>query len=55
MKLKIIIIVKRLYKEYIKKYINRLILAISYFQSFVAGSTSAIAWFTRSCGEKKSL
>tara|TARA_A100001011_G_scaffold360969_1_gene408718 strand:- start:251 stop:1996 length:1746 start_codon:yes stop_codon:yes gene_type:complete len=39
----VIIIVKRLYREYIKKYVNRLILAII-LSVIVAGSTSAIAW-----------
>ena len=39
----VIIIVKRLYREYIKKYISRLILAII-LSVIVAGSTSAIAW-----------
>ena len=39
----VIIIVKRLYREYIKKYISRLIVAII-LSVIVAGSTSAIAW-----------
>ena len=39
----VIIIVKRLYREYIKKYLSRLILAII-LSVIVAGSTSAIAW-----------
>ena len=39
----VIIIVKRLYREYIKKYISRVILAII-LSVIVAGSTSAIAW-----------
>ena len=39
----VIIIVKRLYKEYIKKYLGKLFLAII-LSVVVAGSTSTIAW-----------
>ena len=39
----VIIIVKRLYREYIKKYISKIFLAIL-LSVIVAGSTSAIAW-----------
>ena len=34
---------KRLYKDYTKKYLNKIILS-SIFSIIVAGSTSAIAW-----------
>ena len=36
-------ILKRLYKDYTKKYLNKIILS-SFFSIIVAGSTSAIAW-----------
>ena len=36
-------ILKRLYKDYTKKYLNKIILS-SVFSIIVAGSTSAIAW-----------
>ena len=36
-------IVKRMYDEYIKKYIFKILLA-AFFSILVAGSTSAIAW-----------
>ena len=36
-------IYKRLYKDYSKKYLNKIILA-GFFSILVAGSTSAIAW-----------
>ena len=36
-------IFKRLYKDYTKKYLNKIILS-SIFSIIVAGSTSAIAW-----------
>ena len=39
----VIIIVKRLYKEYIRKYSGKLVLALI-LSMIVAGSTSAIAW-----------
>ena len=39
----VIIIVKRLYREYIKKYLGRIFVAI-FLSVLVAGSTSAIAW-----------
>ena len=39
----VIIIVKRLYREYTKKYLGRIILALV-LSVIVAGSTSAIAW-----------
>jgi len=39
----VIIIVKRLYREYTKKYLGRIILALT-LSVVVAGSTSAIAW-----------
>ena len=39
----VIIIVKRLYREYTKKYLGRIILALI-LSVIVAGSTSAIAW-----------
>ena len=39
----VIIIVKRLYREYIKKYIGKIFIAI-FLSVLVAGSTSAIAW-----------
>ena len=39
----VIIIVKRLYREYTKKYLNRIALALI-LSVVVAGSTSAIAW-----------
>ena len=44
MKLKeVIIIVKRLYREYIKKYLGRILIALI-LSVVVAGSTSSIAW-----------
>ncbi len=36
-------ILKRLYKDYTKKYLNKIILSV-FFSLLVAGSTSAIAW-----------
>ena len=39
----VIIIVKRLYREYIKKYLGKIFIAI-FLSVLVAGSTSAIAW-----------
>ena len=39
----VIIIVKRLYGEYVKKYIGKIFIAI-FLSVLVAGSTSAIAW-----------
>ena len=36
-------IYKRLYKDYSKKYLNKIFLA-AFFSILVAGSTSAIAW-----------
>ena len=36
-------ILKRLYKDYTKKYLKQIFLAI-FFSLLVAGSTSAIAW-----------
>ena len=39
----VIIIVKRLYREYIKKYLSKIFIAI-FLSVLVAGSTSAIAW-----------
>ena len=39
----VIIIVKRLYREYVKKYLGRIFVAI-FLSVIVAGSTSAIAW-----------
>ena len=36
-------IIKRLYKDYTKKFLNKIILSVL-FSIFVAGSTSAIAW-----------
>ena len=36
-------ILKRLYKDYTKKYLNKIILS-ALFSVLVAGSTSAIAW-----------
>ena len=36
-------IYKRLYKDYSKKYLNKIFLCWVFF-NFVAGSTSAIAW-----------
>ena len=36
-------ILKRLYKDYSKKYLNKIILS-AFFSILVAGSTSAIAW-----------
>ncbi len=39
----VIIIVKRLYKEYVKKYLGKIFIAI-FLSVLVAGSTSAIAW-----------
>ena len=37
------IIYKRLYKDYSKKYLDKIILS-AFFSILVAGSTSAIAW-----------
>ena len=39
----VIIIVKRLYREYVKKYLSKIFIAI-FLSVLVAGSTSAIAW-----------
>ena len=39
----VIIIVKRLYNEYTKKYLNKIIIAL-FLSIIVAGTTSAIAW-----------
>ena len=39
----VIIIVRRLYREYIKKYLGKIFIAI-FLSILVAGSTSAIAW-----------
>ena len=36
-------ILKRLYKDYSKKYLNKIILS-AFYSILVAGSTSAIAW-----------
>ena len=36
-------ILKRLYKDYTKKFINKILLAV-FFSTLVAGSTSMIAW-----------
>ena len=36
-------IYKRLYKDYSKKYLNKIIISL-FFSILVAGSTSAIAW-----------
>ena len=36
-------IIKRLYKDYSKKFLNKIFLA-AFFSILVAGSTSAIAW-----------
>ena len=36
-------IYKRLYKDYSKKYLNKIIIS-AFFSILVAGSTSAIAW-----------
>ena len=36
-------ILKRLYKDYTKKYLNKIFLAV-FFSILVAGSTSATAW-----------
>jgi len=36
-------IIKRLYRDYTKKFLNKIILSVI-FSIFVAGSTSAIAW-----------
>ena len=36
-------IIKRLYKDYTKKFLNKIILSV-FFSILVAGSTSAIAW-----------
>ena len=36
-------IYKRLYKDYSKNYLNKIIIA-AFFSILVAGSTSAIAW-----------
>ena len=44
MKLKeVIVIVKRLYREYVKKYLSRILIALI-LSVVVAGSTSSIAW-----------
>ena len=37
------VIIKRLYKEYVKKHINRILIALV-LSIIVAGSTSGIAW-----------
>ena len=37
------IIIKRLYKEYVKRHIKRILIAL-FLSIIVAGSTSAIAW-----------
>ncbi len=39
----VIVIVKRLYREYVKKYLGKIFIAI-FLSVLVAGSTSAIAW-----------
>ena len=36
-------IIQRLYKDYTKKFLNKIILSV-FFSILVAGSTSAIAW-----------
>ena len=36
-------IIKRLYQDYSKKFLNKIFLAV-FFSVLVAGSTSAIAW-----------
>ena len=45
------IIYKRLYKDYSKKYLNKIIIA-AFFSILVAGSTSAIAWLLDPAIEK---
>ena len=44
-------IYKRLYKDYSKKYLNKIIIA-AFFSILVAGSTSAIAWLLDPAIEK---
>ena len=44
-------ILKRLYKDYTKKYLNKIILAV-FFSILVAGSTSATAWLLDPAIEK---
>ena len=44
-------ILKRLYKDYTKKYLNKIFLAI-FFSILVAGSTSATAWLLDPAIEK---
>ncbi len=36
-------IIKRLYKDYVSRYINRIFLAL-FFSIIIAGSTAGIAW-----------
>ncbi len=45
------IILKRLYKDYSKKYLNKIILSV-FFSVLVAGSTSSIAWLLDPAIEK---
>ena len=44
-------ILKRLYKDYTKKYLNKILLAV-FFSVLVAGSTSATAWLLDPAIEK---
>ena len=44
-------IYKRLYKDYSKKYLNKIIIS-AFFSILVAGSTSAIAWLLDPAVEK---
>ena len=44
-------IYKRLYNDYSKKFLNKIILS-AFFSILVAASTSAIAWLLRSCNKK---
>ena len=44
-------IYKRLYKDYSKKYLNKIIIS-AFFSILVAGSTSAIAWLLDPAIEK---
>ena len=44
-------IYKRLYKDYTKKYLNKIILS-AFFSILVAGSTSSIAWLLDPAIEK---
>ena len=44
-------ILKRLYKDYTKKYLNKIFLAV-FFSILVAGSTSATAWLLDPAIEK---